>query len=220
MRILGCLVVALIALTVAPAAQAVTVNQVPTGYYSADIYVAAAAGEANDIRVGVISGGTSLGISLYPWIPDYDGFAYTEISDAGAPITASNCDRISANQVRCMAGPVHVTLGDGDDRAEVADVSNSSTAYPFNGYNVVVLGGDGNDRLKSSGTRAFLAGEGGDDDLVGGNQTDGFAGGAGDDNIFSLDLLAEDVFCGPGDDAVLGDPIDRLAPTCERTGLD
>lgn len=220
MRIVGCLVVVLVALTVAPAAQAVTVHQVPTGYYSADIYVAAAADEANDIRVGVISGGTGLGISLYPWIPDYDGSTYTEISDAGAPITASNCDRISASRVRCMAGPVHMTLGDGDDRAEVSDVNNPSGAPPFNGYSVVVLGGDGNDHLESNGTRAFLAGEGGDDDLIGGDDRDGFAGGAGDDNIFSLDLIAEDVFCGPGDDAVLGDPIDRRAATCERTGLD
>jgi hypothetical protein len=213
-----------LALCLAAPAGAATVRAENNSFFNADIYYEAAAGETNTVAVDFMGA------------PDEQIPGSTRVTDSTAPLTAGDgCWQGDAHTVHCPPGAVHVSLGDGHDRAEMKVVGGAPRqGPPFNGFDTVVLGGPGADRLLSTGPASFLAGEDGDDFLQGSlRSADGFAGGAGDDVIRSLDvpvevqltgtpgvgLYAEDVFCGPGDDVVLPDPLDNLASSCERIGL-
>ena len=96
-----------------------------------------------------------------------------------------------------------------------------------------VLGGEQNDTLQGSGGGESLvgfgggdetwglagddalSGGGGDDELYGGEGHDALLGGAGDDFIEARDGERDYVWCGPGDDVVSADPVDRVTRNCE-----
>lgn len=96
-----------------------------------------------------------------------------------------------------------------------------------------VLGGGDNDTLHGSGGGEPLVGfsggdetwglagddvlssGGGDDELYGGKGHDALLGGAGNDFIEARDGERDYVWCGPGDDVVSADPVDRVTPSCE-----
>jgi Ca2+-binding RTX toxin-like protein len=96
-----------------------------------------------------------------------------------------------------------------------------------------VLGGGEDDTLRGSaggeslvgfggGDEAWgLAGDdvissgGGDDELYGGEGHDTLLGGAGRDFIEARDGERDHLWCGPGDDTVSADPVDRVTPNCE-----
>jgi Ca2+-binding RTX toxin-like protein len=96
-----------------------------------------------------------------------------------------------------------------------------------------VLGGGEDDTLRGSdggeslvgfggGDEAWgLAGDdvissgGGDDELYGGEGHDTLLGGTGRDFIEARDGEWDNVWCGPGDDTVSVDPIDRVTRNCE-----
>jgi hypothetical protein len=46
-------------------------------------------------------------------------------------------------------------------------------------------------------------------------ETETISGGTGDDIIVSVDGVEDDIDCGGGNDAVVVDPIDKVAPNCE-----
>lgn len=216
-------VTALLVLVSAAPAGAATVRTESTNAYFGEIYVEAAPGEANAIEVSFSR--DALVDLVSSVIPIEPGFGATRITDSGAPITlapGAQCSHTGPNEVTCVPGPVAVWLGDLDDQLTFSSAWGSGGGPPFNGFANVGFGGPGADKLTAGTTSggSFLAGEDGDDTLKGGlNSLDGFAGGAGNDRITSLDLLAEDVFCGPGDDVVLPDITDRRASSCERIGL-
>ena len=96
-----------------------------------------------------------------------------------------------------------------------------------------VLGGGEDDTLQGSGGGESLVGfgggdetwglagddvlssGGGGDELYGGRGHDALLGGAGDDFVEARDGERDYVWCGPGDDAVSVDPVDRVARNCE-----
>jgi Ca2+-binding RTX toxin-like protein len=87
-----------------------------------------------------------------------------------------------------------------------------------------VLGGGGDDSLHGSGRGETLVGFGGgdeawglggDDALSGGAGNDALLGGAGDDFVEARDGERDYVWCGPGDDTVSVDPVDRVTRNCE-----
>jgi hypothetical protein len=209
-----------LALALAAPAGAATVRTLDDNFWFSDIYFEAAPGETNTVTVSYARDITWTVLQALPF--PFETFpGSTTVRDTSAPLTAlSICNQVDAHTVSCPPGAVHISLGDGQDRAQINTVANATQAAPFNGFEAVVLGGTGADRLISDEASSFLAGEDGDDHLEGApTHLDGFAGGAGDDDIVSLDLSAEDVFCGPGDDAVLPDATDRRATSCERIGL-
>jgi Ca2+-binding RTX toxin-like protein len=97
----------------------------------------------------------------------------------------------------------------------------------------VVIGGGDDDSLRGSGAGESLVGfgggdetwglagddalsSGGDDDaLYGGTGHDALLGSAGDDFVEARDGERDYVWCGPGDDTVSVDPVDRVARNCE-----
>lgn len=96
-----------------------------------------------------------------------------------------------------------------------------------------VLGGDGDDSLHGSGRGETLVGFGGgdeawglggddalsggagNDELYGGPGNDALLGGAGDDFVEARDGERDYVWCGPGDDTVSVDSVDRVTRNCE-----
>jgi hypothetical protein len=223
MRLLPLALAAVLALVLAVPAGAATVRTDSGNAYFGEISVEAGPGEANVVEVS-FSRDTLVDLvsSILPIEP---ALGATRITDTGAPITlapGARCSHAGPNEVSCVPGPVAVRLGDLDDQVTFNSGWGSSSGPPFNGFANVGFGGPGADTLVAGTTSggSFLAGEDGDDTLKGGlDSLDGFAGGAGNDRITSLDLLAEDVFCGPGDDVVLPDVTDRRASSCERIGL-
>ena len=80
-----------------------------------------------------------------------------------------------------------------------------------------VTTGAGNDRLVGSDQSNELRSGNNNDEIDGGGGVDIVDAGNGDDRIAARDLTFDDVDCGRGNDAVVGDNIDRLIE-CE--GLD
>lgn len=210
------LVVALLALLLAAPAQAGTVRLQDNSFWDAEIYFEAAPGEANDVDISYGRDVTQEVLQALPF--PFETFpGATTIVDHAHPITdTGECSRLDAHAVSCPPGPVHVALGDGDDRLDLGSLAREEPTPPFNGYEGVALGGPGDDELAADAGKAFLAGEDGHDRLVGEAGTQGFAGGAGDDEIRSFDTVGEQVFCGPGDDLAFADPLDTRARTCEH----
>jgi hypothetical protein len=94
------------------------------------------------------------------------------------------------------------------------------------GLPLTIEGRGGGDRLRGGNASSTLRGEGGNDDLAGGADPDLLEGGDGNDTIDGLaggdtvragsgfdtvearDGIADDVDCGPDDDAAFTDPVD------------
>lgn len=89
-----------------------------------------------------------------------------------------------------------------------------------------VIGGGGHDHLIADGGADVVSGgaggdviygDNGDDRIKGGSGRDWISGGLGDDYIHSRGKADPDmVKCGPGEDKVAADSLDRVAPNCEH----
>lgn len=89
---------------------------------------------------------------------------------------------------------------------------------------VLLLGGEGADRLLTGPADDTILGEAGDDDLGGGAGRDTLgggpgadviAGGPGDDSVRVRDGVLDEVRCDDGDDTVDADTLDKVAADCE-----
>jgi hypothetical protein len=121
------------------------------------------------------------------------------LHDASAPLRSNTpqCRQVDEHTVKCMAGATSARLGDGDDRAEgvwwivagegddVVTGARTVDAGPGDDEATVsetATGGAGNDRLTmSSSLGGGLAGDEGDDHLIGSDQDTRLDGGPGSD---------------------------------------
>jgi Ca2+-binding RTX toxin-like protein len=125
------------------------------------------------------------------------GASYTLV-DPGAAIAAQpECAPFAGPAICPSAAIIGITVSAGDG----ADNITNTTATPS-----TLSGGDGNDSL---------AGGSGNDVLRGNNGVDTHAGGAGDDYIDARGDRGDIVTCGDGNDTVVGDMADSIAPDCE-----
>lgn len=121
-----------------------------------------------------------------------------------------------------VAGPlrrVRIDMGDGNDTV----VINTDLPAPFNPFDVVIRGGNGddtiqggtlperifgdagNDTLSGQGDRDIIHGGDGDDTITGGAGKDRLFGDAGDD-LFRNNETADERALGSGKDLVVGGP--------------
>ena len=145
----------------------------------------AAAGETNDITVGA-----------------RDGQGRGVIEDAAAPLTAgSGCESTGPRQVTCVYDVAVIDLGDGADRALIADIASGQSSLTVDGGDGddALTGGNDNDTLKGGPGSDVLAGAGLDDRLDGGPGGDVLRGGDGHDILDDGDaggLLSGDLLNG------------------------
>lgn len=154
------------------------------------------------------------------------------VTDAGAPLTTSgSCAAVTSNEARCDLGVartniVMATLGDGNDRFEIATTAVYGNVAGGPGDDVIsgacfATGGDGNDTIQlcSHALPGAMYADGGlgDDVLTGGSAGDILHGGGGrdrlsggpgddylsaDDGISGLPVDADSFDGGPGSDTV------------------
>ena len=123
------------------------------------------------------------------------------IADAGAALTASDCEARGAAQVCTnVATSLLVDLRDGDDSVRLSESRARNArqlvvASIFGGAgNDVAVAAEGNDLLDGGTGSDRLTGGIGNDRILGGADADRLAGGAGDDALVA----------GAGDDSVFG----------------
>jgi len=79
-----------------------------------------------------------------------------------------------------------------------------------------LLGTEGPDTLRGTKRSELICGLGGDDRIFTGGGHDTIEAGRGNDEIFARDGQRDVIRCGPGDDRVIADRIDRVARDCEH----
>jgi RTX calcium-binding nonapeptide repeat (4 copies)/WD40-like Beta Propeller Repeat len=160
---------------------------------------------------------TQLRVGRQPeiYLSEPTGARPTRISPSQCRHYSANClegsdraDRIIGRQDRDVifpgAGDDRVWGRGGDDRIDTAFGRDFVDA------------GTGNDIVVAHGNDDRLFGRAGFDVLYAGNGEDVVDGGAGRDSIYVAgDDHVDRVRCGPGKDAVLADPIDKVAQDCE-----
>jgi hypothetical protein len=114
-----------------------------------------------------------------------DGAVHVRVADAGAPINPQQpCVAITAQEARCPAGRVSVSLGDGDDRASLVAVP--ATVHGEAGDDVLI-GSDGDDHLLAGEGSDRADGRGGHDGIQGDGlgpvAPDRLSGGPGIDSL-------------------------------------
>jgi hypothetical protein len=144
-----------------------------------------------------------------------------QITDPGAVVSAmGRCSSVDAHTAICRGDllSARVELGDLDDRARTSrrwghavemradggpgsDVLEGGSDYA----DVLLNGGDGNDRLHARMAAAQLHGGNGDDGILGSPQFDTLEGGAGADLLYGLDGH-DDLDGGGGEDVLVGGP--------------
>jgi Ca2+-binding RTX toxin-like protein len=163
------------------------------------------------------------------------------VHDPGAAISAgTRCEPASGGDVRCFANSVEVRTGDmndtvtGADGAAIERISGGAgddTLEVPKGDPVgrpTVMGGDGNDSLRTFDTGAVLEGGDGTDQIQGGSGADLLDGGTGSDRISGgdgtdgiensgrLDGVTVDLAQGYASGA--NGELDQLAPDIENVG--
>lgn len=110
-----------------------------------------------------------------------------------------------------------VLLGFAADDALAGAVLGGGAADSLQGSGggETLVGFGGEDETRGLGGDDALSGGGGDDELYGGSGHDALLGGAGDDFVEARDGERDYVWCGPGDDTVSMDPVDRVTRSCE-----
>jgi Ca2+-binding RTX toxin-like protein len=126
-----------------------------------------------------------------------DGANYT-LADAGAAITAEPACSGTGGAATCPAAGINgITVSAADAADSIVNTTSTRST---------LSGGDGNDSLE---------GGSGNDILRGNKGVDTHAGGAGDDFIDARGDRGDIVTCGDGNDTVLSDGADSIAPDCE-----
>ncbi|HKH09918.1 MAG TPA: hypothetical protein VKA73_02120 [Rubrobacter sp.] len=114
-----------------------------------------------------------------------------------------------------VVGAVLLGLAADDALAGAVLGGGSDDALLGSGKGETLVGFGGDDQIRGLGGDDALSGGGGDDELYGGAGHDVLLGGAGDDFIEARDGERDYVWCGPGDDTVSADPVDRVSGNCE-----
>ncbi len=162
---------------------------------SADVFFAAAPGEANRLVVSVEPAGV-------------------RFVDAGAEILTRACRRVTPHEVLCegLVDTLIVETGDADD---VVDASAAPVAFVVgeDGHDQIVAargsGGPGNDVLRGLAVGSVLRGGPGNDMVTGGPGPDTLAGGeptavGSDDDVVNGGAGADVLELGAGEDRVDG----------------
>ncbi len=153
--------------------------------------------------------GNTLRLNMGPTAADRLAPALDEEIDETFTITAGPLGSVVVSAFgyqQTFAGPISRIEADGGSGDDIIVIDQSVTQQ------VLLVGGEGNDRLVAGGGLATLHGDAGDDTLVGGTRADLLLGGAGDDTLDGLagnDTLdggaGIDVLRGgDGDDTLLG----------------
>jgi hypothetical protein len=140
------------------------------------------------------------------------------LADANDPVWAgAGCVQTTPNLASCAnsslaALPLVVLAGDGDDRVTVTNAPHST-----------IYGGGGNDTLRGGTADDDLFGGPGNDLLVGGGGRDSLSGGPGDDRL-ELTTRPAALACGDGVDVLVaprGLPLisPAMPRDCERVAL-
>ena len=61
-----------------------------------------------------------------------------------------------------------------------------------------------------------MAGDAGNDTIIGGPGNDVLRGGSGDDTIKAHDGVEDRIYCGKGNDTVSADKVDKVSTDCEH----
>jgi Tol biopolymer transport system component len=123
---------------------------------------------------------------------------------------------------RIFAGPGEDVLqgGRGDDRLDGGERYDDICDE----WCDIMRGGPGDDGLQAHDTPSYIDGGLGHDRLTGSSRADSLdggrgsdvvRGGRGEDVIHAQDGVVDSIACGPNQDAVLADPLDRVAADCE-----
>jgi hypothetical protein len=193
-RVVGPLVVLVVVLALAPAAQAASVR---ADALAKTVSFTAGAGEAN--RVAVSQSGRTI------------TFRDPASDVRSVVVVNASCNtRSSGTETECTMPAsaadftVRVAAGDGDDRV------TAPIARP-----VHLTGGTGNDELVGGTAPDQLTGDAGADTLDGGAGADQITAGADDDRIVARDGAIDSVSCGDGADALDADADDAVGEDCE-----
>jgi Ca2+-binding RTX toxin-like protein len=167
--------------------------------------------------------GDDSGSDLYDGGPDFDWLLYR---DATLPLSITldgiaNDGRSGENDN--IVNFTNILAGDGNDTLIGDDLLNS------------LNGATGDDRIEGRGGNDHLSGFDGNDVILGGTGndqieiaargrvggTDTVDAGEGDDQVFAFDDSgdADDIVCGPGNDAVFVDLLDQVAADCESVTI-
>jgi len=114
-----------------------------------------------------------------------------------------------------LAGVILLILAADDALADAVIGGGDDDSLRGSGGGESLVGFGGGDETWGLAGDDALYGGGGDDELYGGTGHDALLGGAGDDFVEARDGERDYVWCGPGDDAVSVDPVDRVARNCE-----
>ena len=166
------------------------------------------------------------GLAAFPGCPRSSANIIRGTASANTINGTTAGDRIFAadgnDTVDGRAGNDCIDLGRGSDRGQGGrgnDRLNGGRGNDrLNGGrgNDRLSGGVGNDLLRGGALDDVLIGGSGNDNLDGQSGRDGISAGAGNDRISARDRRRDRISCGPGQDTVTADRVDRVARDCER----
>jgi Ca2+-binding RTX toxin-like protein len=133
---------------------------------------------------------------------DTGGVSLSSFGDDAASLPAGCTQSMGYPAVCTITGPVRVSLGDGDDSADVWDDL---------GVPVSVDGGAGDDKLYGAGGAQTLSGGPGNDDIKGQDGDDTLDGGDGNDKVDG-GAGSDHVSGGAGNDTLVGDGFKASSP--------
>jgi Ca2+-binding RTX toxin-like protein len=107
------------------------------------------------------------------------------------------------------------TIAGGDGSDLLLGKAGDDLLYGGEG-NDRIRGGRGDDRIRGNAGNDIIAGGQGADRIAGGPGHDRIRGNAGNDTIYAVDGSRDWIGCGPGEDTVFADDIDRVARNCEN----
>jgi Ca2+-binding RTX toxin-like protein len=120
--------------------------------------------------------------------------------------STASCARVAATIVG-TAGNNRLT---GTPRSDVIVAGPGNDKINGRGRADSICGGLGNDWIAGAGGNDRLLGGLGRDRLFGGPGRDRLSGGPGNDRIFGRDRQRDVIDCGPGQDVVIVDAVDRV----------
>ncbi len=169
---------------------------------------ASAAGAASVSSSGVLSYMDLTFATNHVTITPLGAGQYSVVDTAGVS-NYSSCPRLSATQAKCSGvTAISVSLGWGDDDAAVNTAAATSPA-------VTLSGSYGNDTLRTGPGMDSITGGDGNDTIDPGAGADTVNAGAGADSVAVRDGVADEVWCGTGDDTGLAEAADQVDSDCE-----
>ena len=159
-------------------------------------------------RAGILVGAALAALALVAPFSTLDAATIRGGSDDDRIVGTAAADRLFGG-----AGDDELIGARGDDRVVGESGGDHLLGGPGDDR---LLGGDDDDRLEGGQGADQLIGGDGNDRLHGGRGADRLVGSAGNDRIVARDGHPDVVVCGRGDDTVVADARDEIAPDCER----